>query len=629
MEQQITQADPRNNPQPKVLRMAPVLRGLLWAVIGFVVCDLFTVAVNAYRGLPLVTEPSAVFGWLGALVGWLLGVGAYEEIILPLFGFPSTWVEPKDWRRYFGLSTDHKVIGVQYLFSSSAIFLVAGLDAMAIRYELMQPSMHFFSYAGQYLTAVGIHGSLMMFGVGTVAMISGLGNYFVPLMIGAKGTVFSRLSGLGHWLLPAGALTLIASPLLGYWDTGWRGYEPLAMQDPSGMVFYYLGIFAMTLSTLFTSLNLAVTIIFHRAKGMTWSRLPLFVWGILTASLLNIIWQPEIEMAFVMALTDKLVPFNFFDAVGSVEAYLHMFWLFGHPEVYIIVLPAFAMWNEIIPVMAQKSLFGRDWAIIGLVFVMMLSGLVWAHHMFTNMRNSEMFPFAFFTEMVSIPTGFSFMAAIGTLWKARLRLTTPALLILMSLFNFIIGGLTGVYLADPPVNLQVHDTFFIIAHFHYTIIGGMIFTWIASMYYWLPKLSGRMYNETWGKLLAIWIFIGFNGTFGQMFLLGLDGMNRWVPAYPPYLKSVNYEVSLFAFFLGAGFIAHAIHIIWAWRSGPKAPENPWHSRTLEWLTTSPPPEDNFNGDVEVVRGFYRYDHDEPSAHIVAAESGSQAPLGQE
>ncbi|POB11223.1 cbb3-type cytochrome c oxidase subunit I [Sulfobacillus sp. hq2] len=616
MEQQITQAEARNNPQPKVMHMAPVLRGLVWATIGFAIFDLMTVAVDPFRGHPLVTEPSVVVGWVGALIGWLMGVGGYEGVILPLFGSPSTWVEPKNWRKYFGLSTNHKVIGLQYLVTSSSIFFIAGMDAMAIRYELMQPSMHFFTYTGQYLTAVGVHGSLMMFGVGTVVLISGLGNYFVPLMIGAKETVFSRLSGIGHWLLPAGALTLIASPLLGYWDTGWRGYEPLASQDPGGMVFYYLGIFAMTLSTIIASLNLAATIIFHRARGMTWARLPLFVWGILTVSLLNLIWQPEIEMTFVMALLDKLIPFHFFDALGSPLTYLSMFWLFGHPEVYIIVLPAFALWNEIIPVMAQKNLFARDWAIIGLIFVMMLSGLVWAHHIFTNMRNSEMFPFSFFSEMISIPTGFSFMAAIGTLWRARLRFTTPTLLVLMAIFNFVIGGLTGVYLADPPVNLQVHDTFFVIAHFHYTIIGGAIFTWVAAMYYWLPKLSGRMFNDTLGKWLALWIFIGFNGTFSQMFLLGLDGMNRWVPAYPPYLKPLNYSVSLFAFFLGAGFIANAIHIWWAWVKGPKSPENPWHARTLEWLTTSPPPDDNFDGEVEVVRGFYRYDHDEPSAYLV-------------
>lgn len=589
--------------------MPPVLRGFLWAAIGFLVFNMATIAVDPFRGHPFVTEVSAVIGWAGGVIGWLLGVGGWEGIVLPLFGSPSAWVEPLDWRRYFELSTDHKVIGIQYLVSASGTFLIAGLIAMGIRYELMQPSLHFFTYANQYLTAVGIHGTLMMFAVGTVALIGGLGNYFVPLMIGAKSTVFPRLSGIGHWLVPAGVLTVIFSPLLGYWDTGWRGYEPLAMQDPGGIVYYYLGVAALTLSSSFVSVNLAATIIFQRARGVTWARLPLFVWGTITVSLLNLIWLPEIQMTFILGLLDKLVPFNFFDAIGSPLSYLSLFWLFGHPEVYIIVVPAISLWNEIIPVMAQKSLFARSWAVIGLIFVMMLSGLVWAHHMFTNMRNSEIFPFSFFTEMISIPTGFAFMAAIGTLWKSRMRLYTPGLLVIMSLFNFLIGGLTGVFLADPPVNFQVHNTFFVVAHFHYTIIGGMVFTWMAAMYYWLPKLSGRMYSEFWGKFLAIVIFIGFNGAFSQMFLLGLHGMNRWVPAYPPYLQPMNYEVSLFAFLLGAGFVGHAIHIAWAWAKGPKAPENPWNSRTLEWMTSSPPPRNNFDGEVEVSGSFYRYDVD--------------------
>jgi cytochrome c oxidase subunit 1 len=204
--------------------------------------------------------------------------------------------------------------------------------------------------------------------------------------------------------------------------------------------------------------------------------------------------------------------------------------------------------------MSQKSLFGRQWGIIGLVFVMLLSGLVWAHHMFTNMRNNQMLPFSFFTEMISIPTGLSYLVALGTLWRANLRLTTPTLLILMSMFNFLIGGMTGVFLADPVVNLQMHDTFFVVAHFHYTIIGAMVFSWLAAFYYWFPKLSGRMYNETWGKIGAVWIFIAFNGVFGQLFLLGLRGMNRWVPVYPAYLQPMNLEISLFAFLLGFGFL---------------------------------------------------------------------------
>lgn len=596
--------------------MPPILRGVFWAFLGFLVFNLLTDAFDPFRGHPLVTEVSATFGWAGATIGWLLGVGGWEGVVLPLFGSSRPYVEPVGWRKYFGLSTEHKVIGIQYLVSSTITFFIAGGIAMAIRYELMQPSLHFFTYTGQYLAAVGIHGTLMMFSVATVALVGGLGNYFVPLMIGAKGSVFPRLSAIGHWLVPVGVLTITFSPLLGYWDTGWRGYESLASQDPGGMIYYYLGVFALTLSSLFVSINLTATIVFHRARGLTWARLPLFVWGILTVSVLNILWLPEIDMTFVMALLDKIVPFHFFDAKGSVEGYLSMFWLFGHPEVYIVVVPAFALWNEILPVMAQKNLFARSWAVIGLIFVMMLSGLVWAHHMFTNMRNSEMFPFSFFTEMISIPTGFSFLAAIGTIWGSRLRLTTPTLLVLMSLFNFLIGGLTGVFLADPPVNLQVHDTFFVVAHFHYTIIGGMVFTWIAAMYFWLPKLSGRMYSEFWGKLLAVIIFVGFNGTFTLLFLLGMQGMNRWVPVYPPYLQPLNYTASLFAFVLGLGFLGHAIHILWAWRNGPVAEKNPWHSRTLEWLTDSPPPPENFPGEVEVHHGFYVYAQDEPAGVLV-------------
>lgn len=598
--------------------MPPVLRGFLWAAIAFIVVDAITVTIDPFYGHPFVTEIGATFGWVAAVISWLLGIGGYEAVLLPLFGRESTWVEPTDWRRYFGYSTDHKVIGVQYLGSSVGTFFIAGFIAMLMRLELMKDHLWIFHYPGQYLTAVGIHGTLMMFAVGTVALVGGLGNYMVPLMIGAKGTVFPKMSGLSHWLVPAGVLTVLFSPLMGGFDTGWRGYEPLAAQDPGGIVFYYLGVAAMTASSLMVALNVTVTIIFNRAPGLTWSRLPLFVWGMLTVSLLNLVWLPEIQMTFIMALLDRLVPFNFFNQTGSPLTFLSLFWLFGHPEVYIIVVPAFALWNEILPVMAQKSLFGRAWAVMGLVFVMMLSGLVWAHHMFPNMRNSEVLPFSFFTEMISIPTGFAYLSAIGTLWKSRLRLTTPALLVLMSMFNFLIGGLTGVFLADPPVNFQIHDTFFVVGHFHYTIIGGMVFSWAAAMYYWLPKLSGRMYSEFWGKFLSIVIFVAFNGTFSQFFLLGLQGMNRWVPAYPPYLQSMNFETSLFAFLLGAGFLGHLIHIVWAWRSGPVSAENPWNARTPEWFTTSPPPRENFPELPEVVRGFYTYGSEVGNSVVTSA-----------
>ncbi len=586
--------------------MPPMLRGFLWAGIGFLIFNSITVAIGPSVGHPFMNGVSLTIGWVGALLGWLLGVGAYEGVVLPLLGITPRFSEATDWRRYFAFSTDHKVVGLQYLTTSSCSFILAGAIAMAMRIDYASPTQYFFTYIDQYLSAVGVHGTIMMFAVGTVAMVGGFGNYFVPLMIGTRTTVLHRLSGLGHWLLPAGVLTLAFSPLLGYWTTGWRGYEPLASQDAAGVIYYYLGVAAMTMSSLFVSLNLVVTIIFNRAPGLSWARLPLFVWGILVVSILNIIWLPEIQMTFILTLLDRLVPLNLFNASGQALAQLELFWLFGHPEVYIVVVPAFAMWNEVIPVMAQKTLFARSWAVIGLIFVMMLSGLVWAHHMFTNMRNSEMFPFSFFTEMISIPTGFAFMAAIGTLWRSRYRLTTPGLLILMSMFNFLHGGITGVFLADPPVNLQVHDTFFVVGHFHYTIIGGMVFTWISAMYYWLPKMSGHMYNEFWGKFLSIWIFIAFNTTFSLMFLVGLEGQQRWAPTYPPYMHPLNLAISIAAWVLGIGFVLHAIHIVWAWRQGPKAVDNPWNGRTLEWMIPSPPPMNDFDEIPEIVDSFYDY-----------------------
>lgn len=603
--------------------MPPVLRALLWALIGFIVLDAVSVLLDYSPNSPYVSQLGAVMGWFGALLGWLLGIGGYERVIKPMLGYDDPGVTQVGWRRFFQVADDHKVIGIQYLVFSTGTFLIAGLVAMAMRFQLMNYRPTIFQYPESYLNAVGIHGTLMMFTVATVAMFGGLGNYMVPLMIGARETVFSKASGIAVWLVPAGVLTVAFSPLLGDWTTGWRGYEPLAASDGVGMLYYYLGVFALTLSSLVVALNLVTTILFKRTRGLTWNRLPLFVWGILTVGLLTIIWFPEIQTTFLLATVDKLVPLNMFNGLGHALGFSEFFWLFGHPEVYIVVVPALAMWNEIIPVMTRKSLFARPIAVLGLVFVMMLSGLVWAHHMFTNMAYSEMLPFSFFTEMISIPTGFAYLAAIGTIWNSRMRLTTPMLLILMSMFNFFIGGITGLFLADVPANLQLHNTFFVVGHFHFTIIGGMVFSWMAAMYYWLPKFSGRTYNEFWGKLGAIWVFVAFNATFLNFFVLGLHGMNRWVSVYPQYLQPENFWTSIAAFFLGAGFGVNLIHIVWAWVKGPKVQENPWQAKTLEWQTSSPPPRYNFEELPVVVAGFYNYGEGAPEPVITAKAADSQ------
>lgn len=591
--------------------MAPAMRGVLWGLVAFFVFNAATLAVDPSAESPYASQVSVTVGWFAAMIAYLLGIGGLEAVARPMFGLSDTWREAPGWRRYFGFSTDHKVVGLQYMLASAGGFLIAGLVAMAMRYQLMTPYLTIFGSTSDYLTAVGIHGTIMMFSVATVFMVGGLGNYLVPLMIGTNRTVFPKLSGLSVWLVPFGILTVALSPLLGGFTTGWRGYQPLAGSDTNGILFYYLGIVALTTSSFMVALNLTTTIIFRRAPGVTWNRLPMFAWGILTVSLLNLIWLPEIQITYLMNLAERLVPLNLFNANGSPAMYLDLFWLFGHPEVYIVVVPALAVWNEILPVMGKKSLFARPVAVLGLVFVMLLSGLVWAHHMFTNIRATEQLPFSFFTEMISIPTGFAYLAAIGTLWRSRLQVNTPTLLVLMSMFNFLIGGLTGLFLADVPINYQIHNTFWVVGHFHYTIIGGMVFSSLAAMYYWLPKFSGRMFNEFWGKLGAIWIFIAFNATFGNFFVLGLRGMNRWVPVYPGYLVPENVWTSIAAFVLGAGFLFHAAHLWWAWYRGEKADENPWGARTLEWQTSSPTPEVNFSRPPIVAANFYSYGDDAP------------------
>lgn len=596
--------------QPRRRTMAPVIRGVIWAAIGFLALNTLVSQVDPGPLHSYVNQVSVVFGWMGAVIGWVFGIGAWDAVVKPAFGYPLRWKETVGWRRYFEYSTDHKVIATQYMVASGSGFIIAGIAAMLMRLQLMEDHLWLFSVPQDYIETVGIHGTIMMFSLATVFMVGGLGNYLIPMMVGSNKSAFPRLSGLSVWFVPAGILTVAFSPLLGAWTTGWRGYEPLAASDGNGIVFYYLGVFALLLSSLFVALNLVATIVFRRAPGLTWNRIPMYAWAMLVVSFLNIIWIPEIMMAFVLALLDKIVPLPFFTAVGSPLTYLEMFWLFGHPEVYIVVLPALGMWMEIIPVMSRKTLFGRQWGIIGLIFVMLLSGLVWAHHMFPTMSNVEVLPFSFFTEMISIPTGFAYMVVIGTLWQSRMRLKAPSLLVLMSMFNFLIGGLTGLFLADPMVNMQIHDTFFVVGHFHYTIIGGMVFSGFAAMYYYLPKFSGRMYNEKWAQFGAYWMFLAFNATFAQFFIIGLRGMNRWVPVYPQYLQAQNFEISIFAFLLGLGFVYNIVYILWVWVKGQKSEsQNPWKSKSLEWYANPNPEEENFKEIPTVLTGFYDYSDD--------------------
>jgi cytochrome c oxidase subunit 1 len=591
----------------------PLLRGLLWGLIGFIIGAGLTTVGTGSRSL---TEGAVVVGYVGALGGWLLGIGAWEAAVRPFFGGRPIWDEGVGAARYFRFNTDHKVIGLQYLATAGGTFLLAGLLAMAMRYELATPQRDLFATNQLYNEVMGIHGTLMLFAVSVVAIVGGFGNYFLPLLIGAEDMVFPRLNAISYWFIPAGVGVIVASPLLGGFQTGWTGYAPLGAVDAPGQLAYYLGVFTLGTSSLLTAVNMVATTIYLRAPGLTWSRLPVFVWAMLVTSILNLLWVPVAGTAMVMGILDRVAGMSFFGTGGIPLLWQDLFWLFGHPEVYIIMLTAWGLWLEILPVMSRKTLFGYRWVIAGFLGITMLSSFVWVHHMFVTVSNERLIPFMTTTELISIPTGLMYLAAIGTLWRGRLRLTTPMLLVLFSMLNFLLGGVSGVFLADVPADFYAQDTYFVVAHFHYTILGGMVFAWLAGLYYWFPKYAGRMYHEGWGKAASWLTLVAFNTTFGVMFFLGLNGMNRRVASYLPYLQPLNVAASIAGFVLGVSFLIHALNLVVCWARGRRAEANPWRGKTLEWETSSPPPRENFQVEPLVLADFYGYGEPGPEPKVV-------------
>lgn len=591
-------------PFPPGRRLPPLARAILWAGAGFVVGAGATALIGR---TPWYSEPAIVIGYLLALIGWLLGIGAWDAIVRPMLGLGERLDEGEGWRRYFRFHTDHKVVGLQYLVTSLVVFLVAGLLAMLMRVELMAPGMNFFPSRGAYNTTVSLHGTLMIFAVAALAIVGGLGNYFVPILIGAEDMAYPKLNALSYWFVPMGVLAFLAAPLLGGWDSGWTGYTPLSLTNASGQVLYNLGVYTLGLSSILGAINMIATVVHLRAAGLSWGRLPIFVWSMLTTSVLNLLFVQFVAMAMVMTLLDRLAGTNFFTARGNPILYQDVFWIFGHPEVYVLILPAFGLILEMLPVFTRRPLFAYRWAVAGMLAIAVMSAAVWTHHMFTaGVSESRWVPFMTSTELISVPTGFMYLAALGTLWRSRIRFRTPMLFVMGTLFNFLIGGLTGVFLADVPINFQAHDTFFVVGHFHYTIMGGMVFALLAGLYYWFPKFAGRMYNETAGRVHFWWTFLAFNATVFPMFWLGLHGMNRRIADYLPYLGQTNFFVSVAAFALGASFLVPVVNFVHSWVRGPAAQPNPWRGRTLEWQIPSPPPRENFPGSVEVVADFYGY-----------------------
>ena len=536
--------------------------------------------------------------YLLAVVGFLIGLGFASYPIQRLLGKPPSLREKETAgpARYFGLCTDHKVVGLQYLIGIGAFIFIGGLNAMLIRFDLLSPTHQTFN-ANNYLTLVGLHGTMMM-GMMTSGILGPFANYFLPILIGARRMAFPRIEALTFWLLMAAGVILLSTVEYGGFPTGWTGYAPLNDQANMGMDSYIVFFALVGISMSLLGLNMIATVVTMRAPGMAWGRLPIFVWGVISTSVLMLLAAPVLISTLLMVALDRTAQTGFFNDQAGGSPYLHqnLFWIFGHPEVYILALPGMGILLEILPVFARKPLWGYRLAVSGMLGISLLSWLVWQHHLFVSGINADLRPFYMLsTELISLPTGFIFICALGTLWRGQIRFTVPMLFALAWLFNFLIGGLSGVFLSDVPSDVTTHGSFFSMAHFHYTIMGGLLFAFFAAVYYWVPKMTGFELNERLGKIHFWSMFIAFNSTFGPLLVIGFLGMPRRAVTYAGYLHGGNTWVSYSAFVLGASELVVIANLVWSLVfARVPAGSNPWDSKSIEWQLPSPVPVHNFD-----------------------------------
>ena len=504
------------------------------------------------------------------------------------------------------VTTDHKRIGVLYIGTSRVFFALAGVMALVFRTQLAEPNSSVLT-PQQYNELITIHGTAMIF-LFVVPLLAGFANYLVPLMLGARDVAFPRLNALSYWLFVLGGLVLMLSFFAkgGAAQAGWTSYPPLSEQTPGhGQDLWILSLHIISASSLAGAINFIVTIHNLRAPGMSWTRIPLFVWSIEIFAWLLVVILPVLSAGLTMLLLDRginvagwHVRTHFFDPAkgGSVLLWQHAFWFFGHPEVYVIILPAFGIISEVLPVFARKPIFGYKAVAISTVAIGFFSLLVWAHHMFAVGLPTSLQAFFMISSMViAVPTGIKIFNWLATLWRGNISFDTPMLFALGFLSVFVIGGLSGIYLAAFPVDWQVHDTYFVVAHFHYVIFGGAVFAIFAGLFYWWPKMFGRTLNEKLGKW-QFWVtMIGFNLTFFPQHLLGLEGMPRRVYTYSNQSwEGYNMASTIGAYVTAAGLLFFVWNIVKTSRSGPRVGNDPWQADTLEWYTTSPPPPHNFD-----------------------------------
>ncbi len=582
----------------------PIGRGLLGALVGYTAGAGLTIAV---RGGDWSDPVVVVFGYVLGLVGWLFGVGIWSTWAREWVGKAPKDENTHDWKRYFTFSPDHKVIGIQYLVTFIVVMLLGGALAMLMRTHLLQPDGGLLD-TDTYNTVMSLHG-IFMVAVAVASILGAFGNYLIPLMIGAEDMAFPRVNAVSFWLIPPVAVALLLTPLLGGFDSGWTAYPPLSVVNADGQVLFAVGVITFGVSSILGGVNILTTVAKMRAPGMTWGRLPIFVWSAVAASLLAVTVTQFFAGSLVLILLDRIAGTTFFEPTGGGDPllYQHLFWFYSHPAVYIMVLPGFGVMLEVVSHFSRKPLFAYRLVVAAFMAIAGLSVIVWAHHMFTSgMAEYFHLPFMAATELISIPTGIVFLSALGTIWMGRVWIQPPMLMVMAQIFNFAIGGITGIFLADVVTDVSLHDTYFVVAHFHYTVMGSMLFAFLAAIYYWFPKVTGRMYDKRLANIHTIWFFIAFNATFIPLFWAGINGMNRRVATYTDNVSGANQIATVAGFLLGLSFLVFVWNLLWSSIRGPQAGDNPWNADSLEWKVSSPPPEHNFPQLPEVTGPPYAY-----------------------
>ncbi len=596
-----------------------LVRGLIFMVIGGLLGMALVSGIRLGLGLTVwnpslfgFTEPAWVMGALLGAIGFIVGTGVMSDWFTWMGG-KSTGEHPHDdfasgAARYFSVSYDHKVIGIQYGVTSLLMILIAGLFAVIFRTELIAPEMQFLQL-NTYNTLMSLHGITMIFGI--LLGVAAMSNYLVPLMIGANDMAFPRLNAFAFWLNVPAAIILLSSLLLGGFDTGWTGYPPLSARAPLGMQMFFLGVYLFGLSSIFGSLNIITTIVRLRAPGMNYFRMPIFVWSAFATSIISLTATQLIALSFQMVMFERLFGMGFFNPAlgGDPILFQHLFWFYSHPAVYVFILTGLGVISELLPVFSRKPLYGYRWVAVSSLGIALVGFLVWAHHMFTSgMAPYLRVPFMYSTLLVAVPTGVKFFSWVATIWQGKLSFETPMLFVLGAISIFLLGGLSGPPNGTVSTDLHLQDTYWIVGHFHATMFGGFIFPFFAALYYWFPKVTGRMYNEALGKLHFYLMLPAFYvQSLGQM-QVGLLGMRRRIADYDPALgvQFTHVLITIAAYVIGIAVLIAVVNYIYSAIRGPVAAANPWRSRSPEFQLPSPVPVHNYDTPFTVIGEPYDY-----------------------